>query len=130
MNILALDFGTKRIGMAWIDTSIGAVLPFGVIDIKGKKSEVQQQIIELLTREHVQKVVIGLPLGLDGKENENTFRIRSFVSELQSQATVPFELFDERFSSQAADKFEGEASRDEKAAMVILEGYLERQKSA
>jgi putative Holliday junction resolvase len=128
MNILALDFGTKRIGMAWTDTDIGVVLPFGVIENDEQGARSKEQLIALFKQEHIQKVVVGLPIGLDGKENENTIRIRGFVEKLESQTEVPFEFYDERFSSQVADRMEGSASRDEKSAVVILEGYLDREK--
>ena len=128
MNILALDFGTKRIGMAWVDTAIGVVLPFGIIESSEVGKKGVQQLIELFKQENIQKVVIGLPLGLDGKENKNTIRIREFVKELQSKVAIPFEFYDERFSSQAADALGGELSRDEKSAIVILENYLEKNK--
>jgi putative Holliday junction resolvase len=88
----------------------------------------KEQLIELFKHEHIQKVIIGLPLGLDGKENENTIRIREFVKVLQSEIAIPFEFFDERFSSYAADRMEGGASRDEKSAIVILESYLTKNK--
>jgi putative Holliday junction resolvase len=128
MNILALDFGTKRIGMAWVDTVIGVVLPFGIVENNEEEMKSKEQLIELFKHEHIQKVIIGLPLGLDGKENENTIRIREFVKVLQSEIAIPFEFFDERFSSYAADRMEGGASRDEKSAIVILESYLTKNK--
>lgn len=128
MNILALDFGTKRIGMAWVDTEIGVVLPFGIVEYSNQTKVTVEKLTELIKQEHIQKVVIGLPLGLDGKENENTARIRSFAEELKSKLEIPVEFFDERFSSQAGDRYAGEASRDEKAAMIILENYVTKNK--
>jgi RNase H-fold protein (predicted Holliday junction resolvase) len=63
-------------------------------------------------------------MGLDGKENKNTERIRKFVEELKLEVDIPIEFFDERFSSQQADAMGGGVSRDEKAAMVVLQSYL------
>ena len=120
MNILAIDFGTKNIGLAWCDTGIGVVLPYGVV----KKTE----LAGFIAKEKIDKVVVGLPLGLDGKENANTVRVKKFADELRAQISAPVEFFDERFSSQQADRSEGGASRDEKSAMVILEGYLAKNK--
>jgi putative Holliday junction resolvase len=116
MNILAVDFGTKNIGLAWCDTAVGVVLPYGTV----KKEELTDFIIN----EKIEKVVIGLPLGLDGKENANTARVKKFAEELKSKISIPMDFFDERFSSHAADRMEGGASRDERSAMIILEGYL------
>lgn len=131
MNLLALDFGTKRIGMAWADTSlVGVIVPFGIIEVAGKATwpKVCQELQVLLGRERIDKVIIGLPLGLQGEENTNTVRIREFIKLLQKGTIVPIELFDERFSSQAADRMEGGASRDEKSAIIILENYLVKNK--
>jgi len=127
MNILAIDFGTKNIGLAWCDTGIGVVLPYGVISSK-EQGVRSKELSDLITKERIDRVVIGLPLGLDGKENTNTARVKKFGEELKSQISVPVEYCDERFSSQQADRSVGGASRDEKSAMVILEGYLARHK--
>jgi len=130
MNLLSVDFGTKNIGLAWCDTGIGAALPFGVIDNeqlainnKQKKSSIEH-LAELIKKEKIEKVIIGLPVGIDGKENANTARVKKFGDELKQLVPAVIEYFDERFSSQAADRMEGGVSRDEKSAMIILEDYL------
>jgi putative Holliday junction resolvase len=121
MNILAIDFGTKNIGLAWCDTMIGAPLPFGI----AKNIE---EVTKVVTEEKIDKVIIGLPLGIDGKENKNTERVRKFAEELKNKISAPIEFMDERFSSHAADRMSGGVSRDEKSAMIILEDYLARKK--
>lgn len=127
MNVLAFDYGKKRIGLAWCDTAIGVVLPYGVIENK-ESGEMNREIIDLIKKERIEKVVIGLPVGLDGKENENTKTVRAFVDTLTGNISVPIEFFDERFTSREADRVKGSgASRDEKAAMLILQQYLDRR---
>lgn len=121
MNIIAVDFGTKNIGLAWCDTGIGVVLPFGL-------SKNFKELVEVIKRERVDRIIVGLPLGLDGKENKNTERVRKFVDDLKNNIDLPVETYDERFSSQAADRMEKGVSRDEKSAMLILEGYLQRSR--
>lgn len=121
MNILAIDFGTKNIGLAWCDTGIGAALPFGVAK---NIDEVQKIILE----DKINRVVIGLPVSFDGKENSNTARIRKFGDDLRQRTQIEIEYYDERFSSQAADRMEGGVSRDEKSAMIILEDWLKLAK--
>lgn len=125
MNILAIDFGTKNIGLAWCDTGIGVVLPFGVLQVTSYKL---QNLSELIIKEHIDKVVIGLPLGLDGKEYPATARARAFGEELRNKVSASVEYYDERFSSQAADRMGGGVSRDERSAMVILQSYLDKMK--
>jgi putative Holliday junction resolvase len=122
MNILSVDFGTKNIGLAWVDTGIGAVLPFGV-------AKNVKEVSEIIMNEKINLVVIGLPLGTDGKENANTERVRKFSEELKKNINAPVEFIDERFSSLAADRMGEGVSRDERSAMLILETYLERAKN-
>lgn len=124
MNILAIDYGKKNIGLAWCDTGIGAPLPYGII-----KDQKIGDLAELINEEKIDRVVIGLPLGLDGKENANTAKVRDFGKKLESQIKARIEFFDERFTSAEADSMGGSVSRDEKSALVILQAYLDRIKS-
>lgn len=128
MNILAIDYGTKRIGLAWSDTTFGAVLPYGLIEQESKAGKIKE-LGKLINSEKIDLLVVGFPTSLNGAENKNTERIKGFIFELQKNISIPIEYYDERFSSQAADAMgEGGASRDEKSAMVILEGYLQSKK--
>jgi putative Holliday junction resolvase len=128
MNILALDYGEKRIGLAWSDTGIRVVLPFGVV--KNQEASIMyKELGKMVASEKIDLVVVGLPLSLDGSENKNTERIRKFVEDLKMEIDVPVEFFDERFSSQQADAMGAGVSRDEKSAMVILESFLEQRKN-
>lgn len=122
MKILGIDFGKKRLGLALYDTSVGVAVPFGLFEDASRVSEI-------VRAEHIDRIVIGLPLGLDGKENDATGRVRAFGDELEKATAMPIDFFDERFSSVAADRFDTGVSRDEKAAMVILEGWVERNKN-
>jgi putative Holliday junction resolvase len=118
MNILSIDYGEKRIGLAWVDTGIGVVLPFGL-------ALNEAELIKIIQEEKPDKLIIGLPLSLQNQETKHTEEIRKFADKLTSQIDVPIEFFDERFTSQQADAMGGSVSRDEKSAMAILEGYLE-----
>ena len=121
MNILAIDYGDKRIGMAWAQTGLDVILPYGLI--KGGVKE----LVSLIKKEHIDKLVVGLPVGLESQEeNMNTKKVRKFADKLKKETGLPIEFVDERFSSAQADSMGGEVSRDEKAAMVILQTYLDR----
>ena len=128
MNILGIDFGTKNIGLAWVDIGIGAVLPYGIIKEEKGKNKLTQ-LADLINEERIDKVVVGLPQGLGGEENTNTKRVRAFADELGKIINIPIEFMNEMFSSQQADRMGGGASRDEKSAMIILEDYLVQIKS-
>ncbi len=125
MNILAIDFGTKNIGLAWSDTGIGVVFPFGVIK-NDDAQKAKRELLDFIKKENVDRLVVGVPLSMDGGENKNTERIRNFIATLDT--SVKIEFFDERFSSRQADRSQGGASRDEKSAMIILESYLQSLK--
>lgn len=130
MNLLSIDYGKKRIGLAWCDTAVGVVLPYGIIEVEKKGNLGNNEIAKLtnlVKDERIQKVVMGLPLGLDGEENENTKHVREFGETLMTLSGVPVEYIDERFSTRGAHALGlGGATKDEKAAMVILETYVGR----
>lgn len=119
MNLLGIDYGKKRIGLAWAQVGLDVVLPYGVV---GNIDE----LVSLIKKEKIDKLVVGMPIGLDGKENVNTKRVEKFAEELKSKTGLAVEYVDERFTSAQADSMGGDVSRDEKAAMVILSSYLER----
>jgi len=119
MNILAVDHGVKRIGLAWVDSDLGVVLPYGVLSSL-------DELIELIEKEKIDQIVVGWPLSLESEENDNTERVKIFVEELKKQVKIPVEFIDERFTTIQAEKMGGEASLDEKAAMLILQNYLDK----
>jgi len=123
MNILGLDYGQKRIGLAWVQTGLDLILPYGIVV---NDATAINQLAELVRSEHIDRIVVGLPIGMDGGENDNTKRIRSFADDLRNATNSDVVLYDERFSSQQADAMGGDASRDEKSAMVIVESYIKR----
>lgn len=117
MNLLAIDFGTKNIGLARATSDVDVILPFG-------KVSNSSELIEVVIKEKIDKLIFGLPLGLDGAENKNTERVRKFVDELKKEISIPVEFVTEIFSSQAGDRMGAGVSRDEKSAMIILQSYL------
>lgn len=122
MNILAVDFGTKKMGLAWMRVGLDVILPFGVIE-EGTNGSRKTQLEQLVKAEGINRIVFGLPIHEEtGEETKNSERVRTFVQSLElGDVEVVFE--DERFTSREADTMEGEASRDEKSAMLILEAY-------
>lgn len=121
MNILAIDYGQRNIGLAWMQEGLDVVLPYGVI--QNDESGLGDLQV-LIKKEGIQKIVLGLPLDLnEGTENMNTKRVREFGAKLEKQTGLLVDYIDERLSSFEADQMGGDASRDEKAAMVILETY-------
>ncbi len=135
MKILALDIGKKRIGVATCDRLEIAASPFSVVKAgKGAISEV----VAILKKEEVDRIVIGLPVSLDGVEREPCERARFFKNELEKQTSLPIEFFDERLTTKIAEASLIEAGMrreqrreviDAVAASLILRGYLDYRKN-
>jgi len=125
MNILGIDYGKKRIGLAWVQEGLDVVLPYGIMK---NEQLIINKLATMVDEEKINKIVVGLPLGLDGEENENTKSVRGFVDELKEEIEIEIQFVDERFTSKQADRMGGDASLDEKSAMLILQSYLDKQK--
>lgn len=120
MNILGVDYGKKRTGLAWVQPGLDVVLPFGVV---GNLEE----LVKVVKTEKIDKVIFGLPLHLETmEENFNTRRIRKFADEVKKETGVEIDFADERLTTAEAMEMGGDATLDEKAAMLILQTYLEK----
>ena len=78
-----------------------------------------------LVREHgVERVVVGLPIGLSGRDTGQTAAARAFAEALRERLSVPVELYDERFTTKLAQRSGGAAAEDSRAAAHLLEDWL------
>ena len=71
-----------------------------------------------------ERVVVGLPLSLSGKDSAQTVEVREFAERLARAITVPVELYDERFTTSLALQAGGTASLDSRAAATLLDEWL------
>jgi putative Holliday junction resolvase len=135
VRALGLDFGHVRIGVALSDPTRTIAQPLEVIPHRGF-TQVLARIQELITEHDVDRIVVGLPLRLDGREREEAAKVRAFVGKLQDAVPVVVELADERLSTAEAEKVMIEAdvrrsrrrqARDAVAAALILQTYLDRR---
>ncbi|MBU0661526.1 Holliday junction resolvase RuvX [Patescibacteria group bacterium] len=125
MNILAIDHGEKRIGLAWARVGLDLVLPYGKIEEYEEDKQIQA-LVSLIKKESINLLVIGLPVQVDGGgETDHSKKIRAFGEQMKKHIDIPVFFEDERFTSQQADAMGGDVSRDEKSAMVILQSYLD-----
>jgi putative Holliday junction resolvase len=125
MRVLALDHGTVRIGCALSDPSGTLATPLPVIEPPEPRT-----VAELVAEREVERVVVGLPLHLNGEEGSQAGLARSFCAELEAMLPVPVETYDERLTTKMADATRrGGASgaRDSIAAAHLLEAYLAGQ---
>jgi putative holliday junction resolvase len=84
--------------------------------------------LRTITRElGVQRVVVGLPRALSGRDTAQTVETRAFAARLEQELPVPVELYDERFTTRMAERTGGTADEDSRAAAHLLEGWLASQ---
>jgi putative Holliday junction resolvase len=122
MRILALDYGSARIGCALSDPTGTVVRPIEVIEPPDPSA-----VARLVVREDVERVVVGLPVNMDGTEGAQAVLTRSFCAALQTGIEVPVEAYDERLTTkmaQATRRSGAQAAEDSLAAAHLLEDYL------
>ncbi len=132
MRYLAIDYGTKRTGLAICDSAETIASPLAII--QGQK-ELLKKIAEVVETENVEAVVLGLPLNMTGSESSQTKLVLKFAGQLKDHLHIPVHLQDERLSSFSAEEklayanFTKEKMRkrlDAVAAAEILEAFLEQ----
>ena len=132
-TVLAFDFGIRWIGVAVGDTETGLASPLGMFEAGGGGRRLAE--VESLVREWKPgRLLVGLPLALDGGEHEMTRRARRFARQLEARFRLPVDLADERLSSVAAESTLREIGRGGRkhkqavhalAAKIILQSYLD-----
>lgn len=129
-NILAIDYGEKRIGLATADTELKVALPFGIVENKGHSALIAQ-IADICRKERIEKIVVGIPMGLGGKPTEQTVKTKKFIETLKEKILISIAEQSEIFTSRQAHGIFKDAGVkkkriDESAATLILADYLER----
>ncbi len=136
-RVLALDPGDRRIGLALSDPTRTLASPLGVLPNGGYDATVAE-VARLVALHQVTRVLVGLPLHLDGAESEGSKKARRLAGKLERALHLPVELVDEGLTSVEADDVLAEVrptkrrkpaasgERDAVAAAVILRAWLER----
>ena len=122
---MALDYGSARTGVAVSDPTGTLARPLGVVEQAGSDKG-RAELARLVREEEVERVVVGLPLTLRGTRGEQAAETERFVETLRAVLDVPIELYDERFTTDLAEKTAGAAPEDALAAAHLLSGWLER----
>ena len=136
MKILALDYGTKRIGLAISDDDVGmfaSALPF--LENKGDKNSAQA-IADRVAKEQIELLLIGMPRNMDGSYGESAEKVKNFINLLKSVTSVTIKTVDERLSTVEASKRlreSGIKAKDQRdkidsmSAKILLQSYLDFQ---
>jgi len=124
-RVLALDHGLARCGVAVCDPTGTIVSPLQEVNKPDTKPGLAS-LAALCSELQVERVVVGLPLSMDGTDSDQTVAARKFAQRLGSRVgDLPIELFDERLTTAEARARGGVASEDSRAAAVLLERWLE-----
>ncbi len=119
---LGIDWGEKRLGLATADSEINLALPF-------KTVATLAEVLNIIIEEEIDIIILGHPRKMSGVASDNP-GWQHFYEQLKLRSGRRVELVDERLTSLAADALEGseeqKAGRDEIAASLILQDYLDR----
>jgi putative Holliday junction resolvase len=135
-RLLSLDVGTKTVGLALSDVTRSVATPYSTLR-RTKFTEDAKAILEVVEKNQVGGLVIGLPLNLDGSEGPRAQSTRAFARNLAARTDLPIVFWDERLSTAAVERhlIEADATRkrraeviDRMAAAYILQGALDRLK--
>ncbi len=127
---LGLDYGLRRIGVAVGDASRFIAFAHGT-HVEGKDGSIFKYLREIILSRQINGLVLGLPLKTDGSDGEITLKVRRFALRLEEEFQLPVILWDERYSSQEADRWlrdkkrSSKEDRDALAAEIILQSYLD-----
>jgi len=121
-TFMALDFGTKRTGVAYGSRLLGQARPLATIRTQAADSRLAQVKSRILEWQP-QALVVGIPFHPDGAEHVNTLRARKFARSLRAHFKLPVFEVDERYSTTEALS-DGARDPDAGAACIILEQFL------
>ncbi len=132
-RLMGIDFGEVRIGIALSDPLQIISQPLKVIPNDDKTI---YKIQEIIKTEEVGKIILGLPLNLDGEDTKKTLEVREFSEILKSNVDIPVIFWDERYTTVEANEklkqmgfgiAESRKIIDKVAASIILKSYMENQ---
>ena len=132
--MLALDYGTRRVGLAISDPLQLIAQPLDTWD--ASDSRLDEKLVELTKEWEVELIVVGLPLSLQGSEGASAEGARALAERARKATNLEVVMWDERFTSSIAEQSLLEAdmsrtdrreTRDRVAAAVLLQGYLDRK---
>jgi len=137
MRLLGIDYGVKNVGLALSDKLGLLAHPYATL-VRTTRERLFAELLEIIAREQVQAIVLGLPLGLDGQDTELARQVRNFAAALGRRTSIPVHLQNEALSSVTASDQLRQCGRrgqkhqkalDQQAAVIILTDYLEQNRA-
>ena len=135
MRVLGLDIGLVRIGIAQSDEMEIIASPLEVYKRTNSINNDAKYISSIISKNNIGKVVVGLPLKMDGSASTSVDMVNEFIEKMKKFTDVEFILQDERFSTVSASNMliEGNVRREKRkdvvdkvAASIILQNYLDK----
>lgn len=128
MRVMALDWGTRRIGIAVTDELGIAAHGLPTLERKNIQRDLEA-LTDLIRERRIETVIVGNPLNMDGSRSSSTNLATRFARRLAKHAAVDVRMWDERLTSWSATETIGKRSRergatDRVAAILILESYI------
>lgn len=132
MRTMGLDVGERRVGVAISDPEGRLAVPLRVYERRGRGDI--RTLADLARQEEAGRIVVGLPVSLDGEIGPQAREVQQFAEELRAATDAEVVLYDERLSSVEADRhlqaagLRGKAARERRdavAASIILQAYLD-----
>lgn len=129
---MGIDYGHVRIGIALSDPLRIIAKPFRTIQNDGEN--VFSEINRIITEKIVGKIVLGLPITLDGNYSQKTLEVKQFGENLEKHISIPIEFWDERYTTDDANEIlkkqgfgikESKQVIDQIAASIILKNYMD-----
>src|SRR5437762_13404818 len=133
MRILALDHGTRRIGIAVSDELKMIAQPLEFIPSE-PFAEFLNRLKEIIREKQVELILVGMPRNMNGSYGPAAPKVQEFVAVLKDAVTIPIQTLDERLTSVQAHRFLTEAEVggrqrkgkvDKSAAAILLQSYLD-----
>ena len=134
MRVIGIDLGSKRIGIALSDTDLTVATPLDVVERSGNVEKDHIAILKITDEWEVQKIIVGLPISLDGTLGPSAQSVMDEIKMLRGVTDIPIETHDERFTTVTAEQIllQQNVKRDKKkrvidkvAAAIILQGWID-----
>ncbi len=103
MNILGIDYGHKRVGLAYADTLLGVAVPITAAVENTTEARLEKIATEIKMR-RIEKIVVGYPYNMDGSIGDKAREVDKFIEELERRFGLPVDRTDERLSSFQAEQ--------------------------
>jgi putative Holliday junction resolvase len=133
MRVLAIDYGSVRIGLALSDPTGTLARPLPFVPARGD-AKLARELAALAQKEQAELILLGLPRNMDGSHGDAAAKVKTFAAALGQATKIPIQLADERLTTVQASRQLHEAGKDTRAqrgridseaATVLLQGWLD-----